>query len=75
MSNMSKSAQIKTLVSMRDIVDGKISVFLCPVSRLFSSLRSDIRTDSLVDMIKKQQVKTNELSQLYKEQQQQEENE
>ena len=35
----------------------------------FYSLRSDVRTDSLVDMIKKQQAKTNELGQIYREQQ------
>ncbi len=34
------------------------------------SLRSDIRTDSLVDMIKKQQSKTTELAQIYREQKQ-----
>jgi hypothetical protein len=44
----------------------KINAF----DRLYS-LRSDVRTDSLVDMIKKQQAKTNELAQIYCEQQQQ----
>ena len=34
------------------------------------SLRSDARTDSLVDMVKKQQAKANELAQIYREQQQ-----
>jgi hypothetical protein len=32
----------------------------------YNSLRSDVRTDSLVDMIKKQQAKTNELAQIYR---------
>ena len=32
------------------------------------SLRSDVLTDSLVDMIKKQQGKTDELGQIYREQ-------
>jgi hypothetical protein len=36
----------------------------------YNSLRSDVRTDSLVDMIKKQQAKTNELAQIYREQKQ-----
>lgn len=42
---------------------------LCSFFRL-SSLRSDTRTDSLVDMIKKQQAKATELAQVYYEQQQ-----
>jgi hypothetical protein len=33
-----------------------------------SSLRSDIRTDSLVEMVKKQQSRTNELAQIYRDQ-------
>ena len=37
--------------------------------KCFYSLRSDVRTDSLVDMIKKQQSKTTELVQIYGEQQ------
>jgi len=36
----------------------------------YNSLRSDVRTDSLVDMIKKQQAKTTELAQIYREQKQ-----
>jgi hypothetical protein len=46
--------------------------FLCEYKCSFFllSLRSDVRTDSLVDMIKKQQAKTNELAQIYHEQQQ-----
>ncbi|CAF1414004.1 unnamed protein product [Rotaria sp. Silwood1] len=48
---------------------------VCPTCRKILKskryLRSDDRTDSLVDMIKKQQAKTNELVQIYREQQQQ----
>jgi hypothetical protein len=36
----------------------------------YYSLRSDTRTDALVDMIKKQQAKTTELAQIYHEQKQ-----
>ena len=35
-----------------------------------SSLRSDIRTDSLVDMVKIQQTKSNELARIYRDQNQ-----
>ena len=34
------------------------------------SLRSDIRTDSLVDMVKKQQAKSAELARIYRDQNQ-----
>ncbi len=37
---------------------------------LYCSLRSDVRTDSLVEMVKKQQSKTNELAQMYRDQKQ-----
>ncbi|CAF0841559.1 unnamed protein product [Adineta steineri] len=50
---------------------------VCPTCRKVLKskryLRSDVRTDSLVDMIKKQQAKANELAQIYHEQQQQDE--
>lgn len=36
----------------------------------YCSLRADSRTDSLVDMIKKQQLKTSELAQIYRDQKQ-----
>jgi len=46
--------------------------FLCEFkcSFFYNSLRSDVRTDSLVDMIKKQQAKTTELAKIYHEQKQ-----
>jgi len=64
---MSKSTQIKAIVSIRDIFYANINVLFV---FFLLSLRSDVRTDSLVDMVKKQQAKTNELAQIYHEQQQ-----
>jgi hypothetical protein len=61
---MSKNTEITTIVCIEEWSDVNINAFIC-----LYSLRSDVLTDSLVDMIKKQQGKTNELEQIYREQQ------